>query len=203
MEESEGLLSMIMLYTIVLLVVLLQDLKKRKVINMVVLKEINLDPVRKQLEVVKSIQSKLDNEREVLKEILVTLNLDYYGTDPFNYYKTIKKDYITEDGYSVKIENKFIHISKRVKSNLIIKYIARFEANAEFSLYDLSFEYDSGRSISIKNQSMVKKNEMEIERMKEIYEGEKIFNPFKEFQGFYGILDFHRKDQTGSEERKE
>ena len=160
---------------------------------MVCLKEINLTEAEKQKQKVIDIAEELQKEQNKLRDMLVALNLEYYGTTPSNYYKSIKKCYVTDDGYSVIIEKGVISICKRIQTNLTITWSETFNETTAFSIYRCSFEYDSGRhtNSSIVKGEIAAKHKNEIKRMQEILKEEQIYNPFLEFSGFYSFIDFY------------
>lgn len=133
---------------------------------MVQLKEIDLTDVELKKQRVLSIRAELAKEQEELKDMLVALNLDYYGMAPSKYYKSIHKEYLTDDGYSVQIKQGEISISKRLQENLMIIWKETFDANTEFSLYRSLFIYDSGRHIDsfISKDRIAQKYKSEIGR---------------------------------------
>lgn len=162
---------------------------------MIHLKEINLTEAEIQKQKVLSMRSQLKKETEKLKDMLVALNLDYYGTSPRDYYNNIKKEYATDDGYSVNIEKGQITITKRLRRNLTLIWTDTFNETTSFSSYRCYLNYDSGR-ISNSITSIIKlieKHKNEINRIVEIIENERIYNPFSEFSEFYSLIDFSNK----------
>ena len=125
--------------------------------------------------------------------MLVSLNLDYYGSSPSNYYKDIKKEYVTEDDYSVKIENGEISIVKKLQDNLTMEWKAKFNENTVFYVPHAFFQYNSGRYIesSISKRKVVDKHIDKIKWMEEILEEEQTYNPFSEWSDFYSFTDFY------------
>lgn len=159
---------------------------------MICLKEIDLSKAEEKKQKVISIRTELEKEQNELRDLLVVLNLDYYGTSPSNYYKSIKKDYVTDDDYSVRIEQGLISISKRLQENLTLMWRETFSENTSFSIYRSIFRYDYGRHIDspITKDKMAKKYKNEVMRIQEIIEEEKVYNPFSEYLEFYSFLDF-------------
>ena len=162
---------------------------------MIHLKEINLSEAEIQKQKVLSMRSQLKKEADKLKDMLVSLNLDYYGTSPREYYNNIKKEYVTDDGYSVNIEKGQITITKRLRRNLTIIWTGTFNETTFFSSYQCYLKYDSGRtSHSITSIiKLIEKHKNEINRIVEIIENERIYNPFSEFTEFYSFTDFNNK----------
>lgn len=160
---------------------------------MIHLKEINLSEVEKQKQKVMRIREELKKEEDKLRSSLVALNLDYYGTSPSNYYKSIEKNYVTEDGYSVMIENGTITISKKIQKNLTMIWMESFNPDTTFCVSRSTFKYDSNRYIEstiVKNE-IAEKHKDEIARFQQILQEEQIFDPFSEYTKFYSFLDFH------------
>ena len=160
---------------------------------MVRLKEIDLTDVESKKQRVLSIRAELAKEQEELKDMLVALNLDYYGMVPSKYFKSIDKEYVTDDGYEVKINQGKISISKRLQENLMITWIESFDMDTKFSISRSFFRYDSGRNINsfISKDKIAEKYKNEIDRFRCILEEELVYNPFSEYRDFYSFIDFY------------
>lgn len=159
---------------------------------MIHLKDIDLSEVEKKKQVIESIEQKLKKEQDELRDMLVALNLDYYGMAPSQFYKSISKKYITDDEYSVCIKNGTISISKRLKEDLLMTWSDIFNADTMINISRSSFRYDSGRYVKslIAQTNLAEKYTTVITRMAEILEEERICDPFTEYRKFYSFIDF-------------
>lgn len=157
---------------------------------MIYLKEVDLTEIEIQKQKVEEAEAKLEKEREKLRNILATSVLDYFGMSPYCYYSSLKKDYITEDGYSVQIKDGYITVVKKVKDNLTMTFYTEID---RYSYIDVWFKYDSGRYIEspVAKNKMMKKYESEVIRMNKLLETERVYNPFEDFRSYYASMDFH------------
>lgn len=131
----------------------------------------------------------------------MNISLEYYGSSPsdyYKYYKSITKDYHTEDGFYVKIDSGNITISKKITNILTVTYRDRFYEATSFSVFHCSFVYDSGRCIqwSHQRQELAEKHANQFQRFEEILQSEQVWNPFIGFGNYISFIDFYKKDIT-------
>lgn len=160
---------------------------------MKVLREVDLSQATALMKKIETMQQALDEEKKSLTELLVNLNLEYYGSSPSEFYKSIHKEYCTADGFYVKIDSGNIHISKKITDNLTVTYMERFDESTCFSVGRCVFVYDSGRCIqwSHQKQQLAKKYVMQFERFEEILKNEQVYNPFVDFGKYISFTDFY------------
>jgi len=157
------------------------------------LKDVDLSQATAMMEKIETMQKSLDAEKKRLTELLVNLNLEYYGTSPSEFYKSIHKEYCTEDGFCVKIDSGNISISKKITDNLTVTYRDRFYEKTSFSVFRCEFVYDSGRHINWSHQKreFVEKHAGQFNRFEEILQEEQVFDPFVDFGNYISFVDFH------------
>ena len=158
------------------------------------LRDIDLTQASALREKIIFLNEELEAEKKKLTDLLVTLNLEYYGTSPSNYYNSIMKEYDTEDGFYVKIASGEIIISKKLKENLTVTFFARFDDFTEFSAYRCEFIYASGRRVNehCKKLEIMNKYCNISKRFEEILMSEKVYNPFTDFGEYYSFVDFQK-----------
>lgn len=160
---------------------------------MKVLREVDLSQATALMEKIGIMQHTLNEEKKRLTELLVNLNLEYYGSSPSEFYKSIHKEYCTEDGYSVKINSGDITISKKITDNLTVISMERFNEYTSFCLEHCAFVYDSGRHIEEPRQKrkLAEKHTGQFSRFEEILKGELVYNPFASFGKYISFTDFY------------
>lgn len=164
---------------------------------MKVLREVDLSQATAMMEKIGIMQQALNEEKKRLTGLLVNLNLEYYGSSPSEFYKSIHKEYCTEDEFSVKIDSGNITISKKITDNLTVTWIERFYEYTSFGLYHCSFTYDSGRHIEEYRQKskFAEKHAEQFKRFEEILNNEQVYNPFTSFAKYISFTDFYSRER--------
>lgn len=156
------------------------------------LRKIDLSEAEAKMNKVEAMKQVLDAEQKELTELLVKLNLEYYGTSPIEFYKAICKKYCTEDGFSVEIASGRITILKKIADNLTVIYKDSFREATRFDVFRCTFVYDSGRHIQWSHQKreFEEKYPEQFNRFEEILQEEQVYNPFIAFNEYISFTDF-------------
>jgi len=157
------------------------------------LKDVDLSQATAMMEKIEAMQKTLDAKKRQLTELLVNLNLEYYGTSPSKFYKAIQKEYCTEDGIIVKINSGRIAISSKITDNLLVTFEDKFDETTSFTSSHCECTYNSGRRIHnvVQIRELVKKHSRQFERFEEILNEEQVYNPFATFGNYISFADFH------------
>ena len=158
------------------------------------LKEIDLSQAAALMQKINAMQQAVDEEKKRLTEMLVSLNLEYYGSSPSKYYKSIQREYRTEDDFFVKIDSGTITITKKITDNLTVIYKDRFDETTNFNILRCTFVYDSGRHVhwSGQKQTLAEKHSEQCSRFEEILREEQVYNPFTDFGNYISFTDFFK-----------
>ena len=159
---------------------------------MKILREVDLSQATAMMEKLEIIQQALNEEKKQLTELLVNLNLEYYGSSPSKFYKSIYKEYCTEDGFSVKIYSGDITISKKITDKLTVISMERFDEYTRFCLEHCAFVYDSGRHIEdpLQKRKLAERHPEQFSRFEEILKDELVYSPFVSFEKYISFTDF-------------
>ncbi|MGE4354212.1 MAG: hypothetical protein AB7D36_09030 [Oscillospiraceae bacterium] len=155
---------------------------------MKILKELDMTAERTAFEELKAMQEQLSAKARQLEQRIDEKAHEYYGDAGWNgFRKANSHTYTTEDGYTVRIDDYQIGITKPLENGTFRGYGTIYDKGYN----DLSIHilYASGRDCD----GYAKKYESERQRMKDIQDTEKIFNPFGEFEGSRILSFFNNK----------
>jgi len=155
---------------------------------MKVLKETDLTQERAILEELKALQAQLQEKAHLLEQQIDEKAREYYGDGGWSgYRKQNSHSYTTEDGYTVKVEDYQLSISKQLPTGIFSGYgtiYGKLGNDLRFSIHYSTDRYCDGNA---------KKYEAERQRIKELQDAEKIFNPFREFEDSRILSFFNNK----------